>query len=141
MRSRFHYLRDPVFLAATVLYLANRYIFRPLEGPHGGFFHNYGNDILCIPFLLPPVLRVYRAIGLRWHDRMPTRFELFTHLVVWSIVFEGIAPRMGGIYAWTKADPWDVVAYAAGAIIAGAYWGVFAPRTCGARVSLTEPAP
>jgi|SRR5579872_337255 len=132
MPTRFRYVRDPVFLASLALYLLNRWILKPLEGPHGGFFHSYGNALLCIPFCLPPCLWAYRAIGLRDHDRMPTRFEMLAHLIVWSIYFKGVAPRMGGLYAWVVPDPWDVVAYAVGAAVASACWGTFRRHPQGA---------
>ena len=125
MSQRFRYLRDPLFLTALGFYVLNRFVLKPLEGPHGGFFHAYANDLLCIPFCLPPCLWVYRAIGARDHDRLPTRFELFIHLAVWSVFFEVIAPRMGGPFAWMRSDPWDAVAYACGAGVAGVWWGTF----------------
>lgn len=128
MNRGFLYVRDPVFLTALALYLLNRFLFKPMEGPHGGFFHSYVNDLLCIPFCLPPCLRAYRAIGVRTHDQVPTRFEMLTHLIVWSLTFEVFAPRVGGIYAWTVGDPLDVVAYAIGAAIVGAIWGAFRTR-------------
>lgn len=124
---RFRYCLDPVFLTAAALYLVNRWLLKPLES-HAGFFHAYGNDLLCIPFCLPPCLWVYRRIRLRDHDRMPTCFELLTHLVVWSIYFEAVAPRLGGPFAWTVGDLWDAVAYAVGGAVAAAAWGTFRAR-------------
>src|SRR4051794_33238787 len=104
IERKFGYFRDPVFLTAAALYLINRLILKPLEGPRGGFFHNYGNDILCIPFCFPVFLWLYRGIGVRSHDGAPTRFELISHLVVWSFYFEWAAPRIGGIFSWTRGD-------------------------------------
>ena len=133
MDARFRYARDPVFLTALALYFVNRFLLKPLEGAHGGFFHSCGNDLLCIPLWLPPCLRVYRAMGLRDHDHMPTRFEVLSHLAVWSFYFEWAAPRMGGIFSWTVSDPWDVAAYAVGAAVAWLCWTGWMPLPLRAR--------
>src|SRR5690242_5326019 len=114
---RFRYCLDPVFLCAAALYLLQRFVLRPLEGPHGGFVHSYGNSLLCVPFCLPPVLWAARRARLREHDLPPTRFELGAYLVVWSICFKWLAPRIGGPFAWVVPDPWDVAGYAAGALV------------------------
>jgi hypothetical protein len=121
---RFRYCLDPVFLTVFVLYLANRLILKPLTTEHS-FFHYYLNDLICIPFWLPPVLWVERKARIRVHDLPPTRFELLVHLIVWSISFEVIAPRLQGFFPRTVADPWDVVAYWVGGIAASILWGTW----------------
>ncbi len=138
MGRRFRYCLDPVFLGAAALYLLNRFALKPLEGPHGGFFHSYGNDLLCIPFCLPPCLWAYRRLGVRDHDRMPTRFELAAHVVVWSVYFEAVAPHLRA-FSWTVGDPWDAVSYAVGAAVAGVFWGVFRPATAARPVAEAAP--
>ncbi len=126
MSRRYRYCSDPVFLCAFALYLLNKVVFKPLAQGHTTFFAYYGNDLLCIPFCLPPVLYVYRLIGLRSPARFPTRFEVLAHVVVWSFFFEWLAPLViKGPFAWSVADPWDVVAYAVGATIAGIFWGTW----------------
>lgn len=126
MPARYRYCGDPVFLTALMLYLLNKTVFKPLAVGHTTFFAYYGNDLLCIPFCLPPVLYVYRLVGLRARDRYPTRFELLSHLIVWSLFFEWLAPVvLRGPFAWSVADPWDVVAYAVGTAIAGGVWGTW----------------
>lgn len=122
MKPRYLYLRDPVFLTSVALYFVNRFIAKPLEGLHGGFFHNWGNDLLCIPLFLPICLWFYRRIGLRTNDGYPTRFEMLSHLIVWSYYFVWAAPRMGGIYSWKVSDPWDVLAFSAGTAVAALFW-------------------
>src|SRR5687768_1767088 len=88
--GRFRYLRDPVFLAAVTLYLCNRWLLKPLTaGEEAGsagarFVHGYFADLLCVPFLLPPVLRLHRLLGLRRHDGAPTFQELLLHVAIWS---------------------------------------------------------
>jgi len=122
-KRRFGYLRDPVFLTVFVLYFVNRFLIKPITFGHIAFFHSYFNDLICIPFWLPVVLWVHRKLGVRNHDGSPTRFELIMHLVVWSIFFEGMAPRMPNLFHSTTGDPWDVAAYAAGTLIAAVLWG------------------
>jgi hypothetical protein len=129
MPARYRYCADPVFLTALLLYLLNRLAFKPLALGHTVFFEYYGNDVLCIPFCLPPVLYVYRLLRLRPRDRYPTRFEVLTHLIVWSLFFEWLGPVvLRGPFAWTIADPLDVVAYAVGAAVAGTFWGTWAAK-------------
>jgi hypothetical protein len=129
--SGFKYLRDPVFLAAAALYLLGRLVLKLLtvgqSGPLQGFLRGQYNDVLCIPFCLPPLLLFARWIGIRRHDGSPTRVEVLGCLGLWSVVFEWIAPRLPVLFASAIGDPEDVVAYAGGAIIAGLIWGVFRP--------------
>ena len=71
------------------------------------------------PQILPPVLLAQRWLGLRTHDGAPTVGEILSHLVGWSVLFEIIGPH------WMRhatGDPLDVVAYALGALVAGAWW-------------------
>jgi hypothetical protein len=139
MSGKFRYCGDPVFLSALALYLLNRVLFKPWTQGHTTFFAYYSNDLLCIPFCLPPVLYVYRLLGLREPNRFPTRFEVLAHLVVWSLFFEWIAPVIiKGPFAWTVADPWDVVAYAVGALIATSFWGTWRRSSRRAPTAHTE---
>jgi len=144
MPARYRYCADPVFLSACVLYLLNRVVFKPLALGHTVFFEYYGNDVLCIPFCLPPVLYLYRLLKIRHRDRYPTRFELVSHLIVWSLFFEWLGPVvLRGPFAWSKPDPYDVVAYIAGGAIAGGFWGTWsrARRTRPLPVPIPEETP
>ena len=124
-RRRFRYLLDPVFLAAVALYACNRWLVKPSAFGEVEFFHSYLNDLLCLPFWLPPVLLSYRLLGLRKHDSPPTSSELALHFVVWSVVFEAVGPRLRAWYPTTVGDPWDVLAYGVGALVGGVLWGTF----------------
>jgi len=121
----FRYLKDPVFLTAATIYLLHRWVLKPLIAGEPGcvptFFRSYLNDVLCIPFCLPPLLFFQRRIGLRRHDERPTRFEIIASLAVWAVFFEGIAPSY--FPRWTVGNPQDIAAYAVGAIVAGLIWG------------------
>ena len=121
--SRFAYLRDGGFLAASAAYALNRWLLKPLlPSP---FLRGYCNDLLLIPAALPVVLWLQRLLGLRRHDRAPTWSEIAVHLAVWSLICEGIGPTW--LHRGT-ADPWDLAAYAVGGLAAGLWWHRPAPR-------------
>ncbi len=86
---------------------------------HSPFLHDHFNDVLLIPCALPPLLLLQRWLRLRSHDRAPTPGEIALYLGVWSILFEVIGPH---IMPRTVGDPWDVVAYVAGGVLAGLWW-------------------
>jgi hypothetical protein len=113
----FRYLCDPLFLVCCTLYVVNRWVVKPHV--HLLFFHAWFNDVLLIPCALPPLLLVHRWLGLRARDGWPTTGEIAAHLVGWSVLFEYIGPH---IMKHTTGDLWDVVAYAAGAVIAVLWW-------------------
>lgn len=85
------------------------------------FLHGTFNDLLLIPAALPILLWIERMIGLRTHDRPPTALEIGAHWAIWSVIAEGIGPR---IFPGVVGDGWDVVAYAAGALAAGLWWNL-----------------
>ena len=114
---RFLYLRDPLFLVGCAAYAINRWLIKPHV--HGGFFHSYCNDLWLIPCALPPILWLHRRLRLRSHDAVPHVTEIALHLVFWSALFEWIGPKF---VQHTTGDPADVIAYAAGAILAGLWW-------------------
>lgn len=114
---RFRYLRDPLFLVGCAAYAINRWLVKPHV--HIGFFHSHFNDLWLIPCALPPILWLYRRLGLRPHDNVPQISEIITHLVFWSALFEWIGPKF---VPHTTGDPLDAIAYAAGAAVAGLWW-------------------
>jgi hypothetical protein len=112
----FRYARDPLFLLASLLYLLNRTLLKPhLQIP---FLHNYLNDLLLIPCALPLVLLLQRKLQLRKVDAPPRFSEIFFHLIIWSILFEGLAPHL----IHTTSDPYDLLAYGTGGIISWLIW-------------------
>jgi hypothetical protein len=114
---RFGYLRDPAFLVGCVAYVLNRWCLKPHF--HTGFFHSYFNDLWLIPCALPPILWLHRRLGLRTRDDAPQFSEIVLHVAFWSLLFEWIGPRF---VLHTTGDPFDVLAYAAGAMLAGLWW-------------------
>ena len=116
----FRYHADPVCIACLLIYPLNRYVLKP-HHIGGWFTHGYLNDVICLPLFLPMILLAQRRLGLRRHDGYPRWWEIAQHWAVFSVVFEVVLPRMSGAFD-TTADPWDVVAYAAGGVAAGAWW-------------------
>ena len=114
---RFRYWRDPLFLACCALYALNRGVIKPMV--HAPFFQNWFNDLLLAPCALPPVLWIHRCLGLRASDDVPGLLEVLGHLAGWAALFEGLAPL---IFQRSTGDPWDVAAYAAGAIVSLCWW-------------------
>jgi hypothetical protein len=117
VRPIFRYARDPFFLAACVLYAANRFLVKPHF--EDGFFHGHFNDLLLMPCALPPVLWLQRRLGIRDHDRAPAAGEIALHLFIWSAIAEWIGPT------WLRhgvSDPWDLLVYAIGAVAALLIW-------------------
>ncbi|MEO6753632.1 MAG: hypothetical protein ABIP85_17780 [Chthoniobacteraceae bacterium] len=114
---RFRYCRDALFLFGCAAYAINRWLIKPHLTP--GFMMFQFNDTWLIPCALPPVLWLHRGLGLRAHDDPPHMGEIAGHLVFWSALFEWIGPKF---MPHAQGDPWDVAAYAVGAIVAGLWW-------------------
>ncbi len=115
--NRFRYALDPLCLIACTAYALNRWLIPTAW--KGWFLQNYFNDTLFIPAALPFILWVQRRGGLRLTDDRPQWSEIIFHLLVWSVAAEVVAPHF---FAHAHGDPWDVVAYSGGALLAGWYW-------------------
>jgi hypothetical protein len=113
----FGYGRDPLCLIAIGLYALNRWGGKPNLDVR--FLHDHFNDLLLIPAALPLVLWIQRKLGWRCHDRFPEPKEIMLHLVVWGLIAEVAGPHL---FAHATGDWRDLVAYAAGAIVAGLWW-------------------
>ncbi len=116
---RFRYLRDPLFLGASLIYGLNRFVLKTQFGSSLPFLRNHLDDCLLIPAALPPLLWVFRKTGLRSHDAPPTLGELVQWTLLWSVAFEWAFPRF---FHKGVADWWDVASYALGAFLAGILW-------------------
>ncbi|MGL4942938.1 MAG: hypothetical protein ACRC46_07090 [Thermoguttaceae bacterium] len=117
---RFGYCRDPLFLVCVIVYVVNRFCIKP--NCDIVFFHAYLNDVICIPFTLPPMLWLLRRLRLRFHDGPPTFLEVAIPLLLISWAFEIYLPNTATFQNVTVADPADIVAYTLGAILAGTFW-------------------
>jgi hypothetical protein len=115
--KRYGYARDPVCAVACACYGINRWL---LPAPlRGAFMRNYFSDVLLIPAALPLLLWLQRRLSLRQSDAKPQWSEITFHLLVWSVAAELIAPHL---FARAHGDPWDVAAYASGALVSGLIW-------------------
>ncbi len=115
----FGYLKDPLFLGASLLYGINRFLLKPRFGPQFPFLRNHWNDCFLIPTALPVLLWLLRKSRLRGHDAPPTWSEIAQWTLLWSLLFEGVFPRF---LHWGTADWRDALCYAAGACAAGLLW-------------------
>lgn len=122
LKSGFRYFGDPAFVVACLLYVLNSGWWAD-QG--GWFFRSYFNDLLLIPCALPGILWLHARLGWRCREAYPTLSEVAGHLCVWALVAEGLGPIF---FANAVGDPWDVLAYAVGAVAALAFWRL-APGT------------
>jgi hypothetical protein len=99
----------------------NRFVVKPVVWENG-LFSSYFNDLICSPFWLPIVLLATKYAGFRDHDEPPDLLELGFYVLLWSIIFEYVCPSYGKHFNCTIADPWDIVCYAIGAVIAWFFW-------------------
>lgn len=116
----FRYLRDPLFLACLVVYFVNRWLFKHYLP--NTFSQSYLNDVICIPFWLPIMLFTMRKIGLRRNDRPPAAHEILIPLLIWSYVFECVAPYTKTFRGLAFGDPVDILCYTTGALTAAVFW-------------------
>ena len=123
---RFRYLRDPLFRICVAAYFLNRLVLKPLLPD--SFCHTHLNDLLCIPFWLPIMLWVMRQLRLRPDDAPPQAHEILVPLLLWSVVFELLLPATPMFRDLSFADPWDVVAYVCGALVAAIWWRAWYSR-------------
>jgi len=57
--------------------------------------------------------------SLRDDNGYPTKKEIIFHLIIWSIIFEGIGPLL---YSRATVDIWDVVVYWLGGVLSWTIW-------------------
>lgn len=105
------------FLAGCAAYAANRWLIKPKVD--NSFMQHHFNDLWMIPCALPPLLWLYRRLGLRSHDDPPTLAEIGVHFAFWSVFCEWLGPVF---ISHSTGDAWDVLAYTIGAIFAGLWW-------------------
>jgi hypothetical protein len=117
---RFRYLADPLFLVCFAGYFVNRWFIKPHVT--GGFWHDHLNDLICIPFWVPPMLWLMRRLHCRQDDAPPRGHEILIPLLLWSLWFEVLAPMADLFHGLDRADPKDVLWYTVGALAAALFW-------------------
>jgi hypothetical protein len=115
--KKFRYLGDGLFLVCCSLYALNRWGIKPHA--HNAFLRFHFNDLLLMPCALPLLLWVQRRLQLRATDAPPAWGEIALYTSFWSILFEVIGPHL---VRRATGDPWDVVAYFVGGMLAGWWW-------------------
>lgn len=137
---RFAYCGELIFQIAVVAYFANRFVIS--SATHSAFLRNYGGDLLLFPCAVPPLFWVRDRMRGDVAGAPPSWFELGLLCVLWSFVFEWLGP------IWLRkgtADPLDVLAYAAGAVVCGLVWSAKAKQspaeTKSGSASLDTPPP
>jgi hypothetical protein len=128
-RRPFKYLADPVCITSLCLYTINRYVLKPRH-IGGWFIHGYLNDVLCLPLFVPMILYLQHLIGLRKHAAYPRLWEIAQAWAAFALVFQVVLPRFPKTFT-TAGDPWDMLAYLAGGIVAALYWRAASPNQGG----------
>lgn len=118
--KRFRYLFDPLFVACLLIYALNRWICKPYLP--NAFSQSYLNDVICIPFWVPIMLFAMRKVRLRSDDSPPASYEVLIPLLVWSFVFESVAPYTDSFRGLAFGDPLDILCYSSGALAAAVFW-------------------
>jgi hypothetical protein len=124
---QFRYLADPVCMVALIIYAINRFILKP-HHIGGWFTHGYLNDVLCLPLFVPMVLYAEHLVRLRPHFGHPRAWEILQIGAGFTLVFQVIIPRYPETFV-TAGDPYDILAYLAGGIVAWICWSIEA--VCG----------
>ncbi len=120
----FRYVRDPLFLAAAATLL----VAHLLLPESATAWRAHGNDVLLVPFCVPPMLGLMRRVGLRHHDAPPMAQEVLAAIVVVAVVFEILLPATGLPGANPVADYRDVVAYLGGGFVSMVAWHTYCRR-------------
>ncbi len=115
--NAFTYIRDRLFIVAVAMFTLNEFVLKSAFSPP--ILHYHFNDFWLIPCALPLLLCIHRKLGLREHDLPPTFAEIIGHLIVWSLLFEGIGPHW---LPHATGDWRDVIAYCSGGFLAGVWW-------------------
>lgn len=114
---RFAYCGEIIFQIAALAYFSNRFVIGPAI--HLAFLRNYLGDFLLFPCAAPPLFWMRDSLRGQLAGVPPSWVETGVLFLLWSFIFEWLGP------IWLKkgtADPYDVIAYAAGAIICGIVW-------------------
>lgn len=115
---KFKYLYDPLFLGSLLIYIICKSISLDNNSFAFVFWNHYLTDILLIPVAIPIILLPLKLFRLRI-DSAPNFKEIFLPLVIWSVLFEIVAPYF---FATTTGDYYDILAYCFGALISWLSW-------------------
>lgn len=103
--------RQPLFIFFLILVAVNQAL--ELSGVYIWPLHTHLDDLLVLPLALTIALGAERLYFKNPYFVLPLHYTLLA-LLLFSLVFEGLLPLLHSRYT---ADLWDVLAYAAGAVI------------------------
>ena len=115
---QFRYFMDIHFLFCITLYFLNKMIFVKVFNQNT-FMTGYLNDSLLVGCCLPPLIFVIKTLGFRNEYDAPRGEEILIVVLVWSLIFEVIAPFYLNIGV---SDLYDVLAYMIGGSISWCIW-------------------
>jgi len=126
VRAGFKWLRDPLFIAATGIYMLHKW--SPLwpAAMRSSFTEHYLSDLLLVPVALPGVLFLAHVAGLRSSASPLRLIEVLIPLVIWSLAFEFVGPQFLGRGTF---DPFDVLFYSIGGLAGWLFWST-RPALC-----------
>ena len=122
----FKYLKDPLFVICSSLCISHR--MASLFGLRITVLRHHLDDILSIPILVPIMLAIQRMISIKKTDAPPLAHEVFIPVVVFSLLFEVVAPNWLHLTV-TQSDPLDVLCYTLSGTVATLFWGCYYRRS------------
>lgn len=114
----YRFYKDPLFIISVSLYGMNR-ILTGCDLITWSFATSHFNDMLLVPCLLPPINHILMKTGARKPGMAPRPIEIVICLIIWTIAFEIIAPRLS---SGATGDFRDVLCYMAGGMTAMFVW-------------------
>lgn len=124
-------LRHPVFITSVFLTAANAALER--TGHSIPFLHAYLDDLVCFPVVLSLALAFLRSFVTAADYRL-NKVHIVLAVAYFSFVFEWLLPRISMNYT---SDPFDVLAYAAGAFVFARFINA-SPGRNASTISLTK---
>jgi hypothetical protein len=116
----FRYLRDPLFLLCVVTCWIHRWL--AARGMSTPLLRGHLNDLICVPFWVPIIVWLKKRLRLRKHDAPPDAVEVIVSLLIFAALFEVVIPAQEAWRVPTVADPYDVLSYCLGALLAVVFW-------------------
>jgi hypothetical protein len=115
-QNGYRFINDPIFIGGWLLYFGLYFAQQFLSVPT--WLISYGRDLLLVPCVLPIIVTGLIRLKIRTSSP-PATVEILLALLIWSIMFELLGPK---IFDHAVSDGFDILAYCAGGIISALYW-------------------